>query len=350
MRWSKMWSARRGLPASFILLLPALLPLGAAEGATIPFVYRKLYSMGTVYEIVAYSSSRDRAWQAAGAALQSVAALDRMMSNYDPGSDLSRLNRDAHFRVVRVPPDLFTLIGESLVYSRDSNGMYDVTVGPLVDAWKSGMRNGDAPSASEISELRRCVGYKKIELIAPDSIEFHSDCLRIDLGSIAKGYAVDRAVEVLRSHGIRRALINAGGSTFYGMGSPPGSKGWAVQLCDPSGKIGPEVILHDNSASTSEQEQTSIIDSGEFGHIINPVTGAPLRADFAVSVVGRTGTATDGLSTTLFLMGPAAGAKLVRRLPGTAAIWISKAGTVKTASTGPVFQFDRPRESIPPSR
>ncbi|MDE3178231.1 MAG: FAD:protein FMN transferase [Acidobacteriota bacterium] len=325
----------------FVFFFFAFQPLTAAAGGTLPFVYRKSYSMGTVYEIVAYAPSRDRAWRAAGAALQEVASLDRMMSNYDPQSDLSRLNRNAHFRAVPVPADLFRLIGDSLIYSKASSGKYDVTVGPLVDAWKRAIRNGTPPTPEEIGGLRLCTGYRKVQLIAPNRIEFHSPCLSIDLGSIAKGYAVDRAAKILRSFGVRAALINAGGSTFYGIGSPPGRPGWMVQLRDPSGTIKPEVLLHNNSISTSEQRETSIIDSGEFGHIINPANGEPLRTDFAVSAVAPTATASDGLSTTLFLMGPHDGSRLVRTLRGTAAIWVSKAGQVVTASTGPEFVLRR---------
>jgi thiamine biosynthesis lipoprotein len=299
------------------------------------FVYKKKYAMGTVYEIVAYSPSLNTASRAIEAAFGEIANLDRVMSNYDVESDLSHLDRSAHFRVARVPPDLFRAIQDSLIYSRLSNGKYDVTVAPLVDLWKAAMVTGQAPSRAQISRLRKCVGYQKVQLIPPDSIEFHSGCMRIDLGSIGKGYAVDRAVEVLHTYGIRNALIDAGGSTLYGMGAPPGQSGWRVRLCDPSGRIEPEVILHDESISTSEQEKTSLIEPRVFGHIVDPTTAQPLRSDFAVSVVTPSATASDGLSTTLLLLGPEEGSRVVQELPGTAAIWISPNGEEQLASTGP---------------
>ncbi len=227
------------------------------------------------------------------------------------------------------------MIQASLVYSRLSDGKYDVTVAPLVDAWKSAMGTGRPPSAADLVRLRSCVGYRKVQLIPPDRIEFHSPCTSIDLGSIGKGYAVDRAVEVLRAFGIQRALINAGGSTFYGIGAPPGRAGWSIRLRDPSHHVEPEVTLRDDSVSTSEQERTSLIDAGKFGGIIDPATGQPVRSDFAVSVVASTATATDGLSTTLYLMGPKAGAQLVSTLPETAAVWVSREGHATIASTGP---------------
>ncbi|MGH9342772.1 MAG: FAD:protein FMN transferase [Terriglobia bacterium] len=342
MRWGRI------LGGLVILLALCLLPeTMTASSPSGQFVYKKQYSMGTVYEIVAYSPSMNRASQAIDAAFMAIAALDHMMSNYDAQSDLSRLNREAHFHAVRVPPDLFQVIQDSLVYSRASDGKYDVTVAPLVDVWKSAMRGGEPPSAARINRLRGCVGYRKVQLIPTDRIEFHSPCLRIDLGSIAKGYAVDRAVKILRSQNIQSALINAGGSTLYGMGAPPGRAGWSIRLRDPSGRVEPEVILRDDSVSTSEQEEESLIDADEFGHIIEPITGQPVRSDFAVSVVAKTGTATDGLSTTLFLMGPNNGAQLVRKLPDVAAIWVSPTGQTKVASTGPKILLHQSQKENP---
>lgn len=347
MRWRDMTS---GWQVAAIAVLLAAMPLSAAGSVpTAPqFVYRKRYAMGTVFEIVAYSPSVERASRAAGAALSAVCALDRMMTNFDPQSDLSLLDRRGRFRSVAVPPDLYRIIRASLVYSRLSKGKYDVTIGPLAAAWKSAMRGrGQRPSATRIAELKGCVGYRKVQLIPPDHIELHSSCMSLDLGSIGKGYAVDRAVAILRSYGIRNALINAGGSTIYGLGSPPGRAGWKVGLRDPSGRIRPEVLLHNNSVSTSEQAVSSLIDAGQFGHIIDPATGRPLPRNFAVSAVAPTATASDGLSTTLFLVGPKAGSRVVRGLADTAAIWISPNGRSEMCSTGPRIVFDGQAGKIP---
>lgn len=341
MRWprSKLLSearrARTAVPCLALMSLFIVQCVAAPSNPASQFVYKKQYAMGTVYEIAAYSPSADRASQAIDAAFRTIVALDHVMSNYNPQSDLRVLDRSAHFQAVRVPPDLFRVIQASLVYSRLSHGKYDVTVAPLVDAWKSAMRTGALPSAAKLARLRSCVGYRKVQLIPPDQIEFHSLCTRIDLGSIGKGYAVDRAVQVLRSYGIHRALINAGGSTLYAIGAPPGRAGWSIRLRDPSHNVEPEVTLCNDSVSTSEQERASLIDAGTFGHIIDPITERPVRSDFAVSVVASTATSTDGLSTTLFLMGPKAGAQLVRTLPETAAVWVSREGQFETASTGP---------------
>ena len=320
-----------------MLLIMAVLTAtsACAQHQPISMYHQKKYVMGTVFEIVVYDSSAARANDAMEQALQEVVRLDAVMSNYKNDSELSALNRTANEHAQRVSPDLYRVIEESLRYSRMTGGKFDVTVGPLVDRWKAVMNGEPAPSAEEQEKLRACVGYQKVELIPPDQIEFHSPCLRIDLGAIGKGYAADRAAAILRSHGIRNALIDAGGSTWYGIGSPPEQKGWLVRLRDPSGGMDPQVVLRDSSVSTSEQTPPSELSSASAGHIIDPAEGKPLKTRFAISAIAGTGTASDGLSTSLLLLGPIAGKQLISRLPNTAAVWITAEGKTEVASTGP---------------
>ena len=322
MRWN------RSLAVSLLLSLWAT----AADPARL--VHKKKYAMGTTFDIVAYDVSPSHADGAIEAAFQQILRLDGVMSNYRSESDLSWLNRCAHDYACVVSPDLYRVIAEALHYSELSNGKFDITVGPLVDYWKA-QRNGERkPSRSEEQHLRDCIGYQRIRLLAPNRIQFRSPCLALDLGGIGKGYAVDRAVDVLRSFGITRALINAGNSTIFAMGSPPGESAWVVHLRDPSGKVDPQVRLRDNSVSTSEQTAPGVLeDSG--GHIIDPETGAPVQASIAISVIAPTATASDALSTTLFLLGAENGKRLVDSLLETAAIWISPAGQTVVASSGP---------------
>ena len=325
MRWSK---------ALVTVVLAVLFTATIAE-CQAASVYKKKYVMGTVFEVIAYDESSQKASAAIDAAFDEATRLDGIMSNYKPESDLSRLNRRAHFHAQHIPPDLYRVIEESLVYSRFSDGQFDITVGPLVDYWKSVMRGERSESKAEQEKLRSCAGYEKITLLPPGRIEFHSSCLRIDLGAIGKGYAVDRMVEILRSHGINTALINAGGSTIYGMGSPPQTAGWRVRLRDPSGRNSPEVLLNNNSVSTSEQTSPDLLGGSKAGHIIDPETGEPVETSAAFSALANTATASDALSTTLLLLGPERGASLVKSIAGSAAIWINSTGNAETASGGP---------------
>ena len=308
------------------LISPVFLHVPEVSSQTTPFVHKKRYAMGTVFEIVAYSNSAGRASSAIDQALDEVVRLDNVMSNFKPESDLSRMNREAHFHAVRIPADLYKVIETSLAYSRLSEGEFDVSVGPVVDLWKAALAGGATPTAAEQAQARSCVGYEKIELIAPDQIEFHADCMRVDLGSIGKGYAVDRAMAILRSNGIERAYIDAGGSTIYGLGTPPDRDSWLVHLRDPSNRLDPQVKLISNSVSTSEQTAASTLTGDAPGHIVVPGSGKPLRTRYAVSVTAKSATASDALSTTLLLLGPEKGAALVSRLKDVTAIWVSADG------------------------
>jgi FAD:protein FMN transferase len=320
------------IAASLVLASLSAWPAHAQDPA---YIHKKKFVMGTVFEIVAYDASSARASAAIDDAFQEIVRLDGIMSNYKPESNLSRLNRTTHFHAEAVPTDLYNVIEESIRYSRLSEGKFDITVGPLVNFWKAIMRGERAPSSAEEERLRRCVGYEKIVLVPPDGVELRSPCLQIDLGAIGKGYAVDRAVQVLRSRGISSALVNAGGSTMYGMGSPPGQSAWRVRLRDPSSRIHPEVMMLENSVSTSEQTAPSLLGEDSAGHIIDPESGLPVKTTVAVSAVAKTATASDALSTTLLLLGHKKGRELVKATPRTAAIWISPGGQVETATSGP---------------
>jgi thiamine biosynthesis lipoprotein len=326
------WSRTAG--ATLLLAVFSASSVAAPEIAAQMFRKSK-YVMGTVFDVVVYDTSAVHAEQAMDAALQEIVRLDQVMSDYKPDSELSRLNRFAHNQPQSVSPDLYRVISESLPYSKLSGGKYDVTIAPLAERWKAVLRGEPAPSAAEQQELRKCVGYEKVEMIPPNQIEFHSPCLRIDLGSIGKGYAVDRAAEILRAQGIKSALIDAGGSTFLGMGAPPGSSGWLVHLRDPSKKIDPQALLCDDSASTSEQTPKSVLGNDTAGHIIDPADGAPLKTGYALSVVTKTGTASDALSTTLLLVGPEKGKAIVEGFRDTTAIWVSSEGHAEMATNGP---------------
>lgn len=328
MPWNRVLAA-----AGLAIGLPLL--MASAPETKTPLVHKTKYSMGTAYEIAAYDESPERASRAIDKAFAEVVRLDDVLSNYKPESDLSRLNREGHFHAVKVPADLYRVIAESIQYSKASGGKFDITVAPLVDMWKAALRGDKAPTGAEEEKLRACVGYEKIELIPPDMVEFHSPCMRIDVGSIGKGYAVDRAVDILRANGIRNALVDAGQSSIYGMGAPPGRGAWEVHLRDPSHRVDPTVMLSENSVSTSEQTPPSLLGNETAGHIIDPENGKPLATKYALSIVTKTGTASDALSTTLLLLGPEKGKPVVKALADAAAIWISADGETETVTTGP---------------
>jgi FAD:protein FMN transferase len=332
MPWNKALAA-----TGTLVWIPLLLAL--APGTPVRPVHKTKYVMGTVYEIAAYDASAERASAAMDKAFAEIVRLDEMLSNYRPQSDLSRLNRDGHFHPVKIPADLYRVIEASLKYSRLSGGKFDITVAPLVDMWKAALGGDHVLSLAEQEKLRACVGYQKIELIPPDAVEFRSSCMRIDVGSIGKGYAVDRAVEILRANGIENALVDAGQSSIYGIGAPPGQRAWEVHLRDPSHRVDPTVMLSENSVSTSEQTPPSLLGNETAGHIINPENGKPLETKYALSIVAKTGMASDALSTTLLLVGPEKGKAIVQEIADAAAIWVSADGEAQTVTTGPEIRL-----------
>jgi thiamine biosynthesis lipoprotein len=322
---------------TFFLLISSFVE--SAENQVL--VYKKKYVMGTIFEIAAYDQSSEHASRAIEKAFQEIVRLDDLLSNYKPDSALSSLNRSAHFHAEQVPSDLYRVIDQSVQFSRLSDGKFDISIAPLVNLWKAALRGDGTPSRAQQDEVRSCVGYQKIELLPPDRISFRSPCLQVDLGAIGKGYAVDRAAEVLRALGIRNALINAGGSTIFAMGSPPEQTGWLVHLRDPSNKIDPQVMLKDGSVSTSEQTAPSLLGNDSAGHIIDPDTGMPLKTVFAVSAVSKTASASDALSTTLLLLGPERGKVLIKSMADVSAIWISHDAQVETVNGSPQILFYR---------
>ena len=334
MRCDKRWAA---------LLLVSLLSFGSSAQSSDHqiLVYKKKYIMGTVFEIAAYSRSSEQAAVAIERAFQEIVRLDGLMSNYTPESALSHLNQSAHFRTESVPPDLYSVIQQALQFSRLSDGKFDITVAPLVNLWKAALGGDSIPSPAQQRQAQSCVGYDKIVLTPPDQVTFESACLQVDLGAIGKGYAVDRAVAILLSLGIHNAFINAGGSTIFAMGSPPGKTGWLLHLRDPSHRVDPYVMLKNQSVSTSEQTPASLLGRDSAGHIVDPTTGQPLRTEFAVSVVAPTATLSDGLSTTLLLLTPVEGKSLVSHTPDVSAIWVSAKAQTEMATYGPRIFFGK---------
>src|SRR5580700_9800570 len=199
MRFDKRLAA-----ALVIVILSA--GLSAQSSGEPILVYKEKYVMGTVFEIAAYAESSEKGSAAIDKALQEIVRMDDLMSNYKPESALSRLNRSTHFQPQKVPPDLYRVIEQAVRFSKLSGGKFDITVAPLVNLWKAALSGDSLPSPAQRQQAEECVGYGKIELTPPDQITFRSSCMQLDVGAVGKGYAVDRAGEMLHSNGIRNAL------------------------------------------------------------------------------------------------------------------------------------------------
>jgi thiamine biosynthesis lipoprotein len=284
-----------------------LILLAAALGPAEPgLIARSHVAMGTTFDILVYEDQAPRAQRAMAAAFAEIERLDGILSHYKPESELRRMARGARTRPVRVSPELYDVLRESLRYARLSGGAFDPTVAPLVRAWKS----GDPPGEPELERLRECTGWEKLRLEAPDRVRVLSACLELDLGGIGKGYAVDRAAEILESAGIRRALINAGSSSMRALDPPSDQPGWTVELPHDAGTL----TLARASLSVSEQAH---------GHIVDPATGRPSRESCAVAVTTPTATMSDALSTALVVLGPRGCASVLAAFPEATVRWMN---------------------------
>ena len=282
-------------------------------------------SMACAYDILAYGEDGGALPGIVEAAFDEVDRIDRLMSHYKPESPLSRLNREAASGPVTVEPELFDFIAESLRYSRESDGAFDITVGPLMKTWGFFRGGGRLPSDAEIVEVRARVGYGHVVLDRQaHTICFDRPGVDLDLGGIAKGYAVDRAVALLRRSGVAAALVNAGGSTIYGLAAPPGREAWDVDVQDPLGgdRVALTVPLKDRALSVAGRAEKSFEKDGVvYSHIMDPRTGRPVQGVLSVVVLTGTGTAGDALDDAFFVAGVERTRSALAERPGTEAIF-----------------------------
>ena len=320
--------AERSLAASAIVLFALSTQ---PDGGSLAAVSGQRYAMGTMFDVVVHHHSVDEARRAIDSALSEVVRLDRVMSHYDRASELARVQRDGRVAAVRVDPALYDVVRTAQDVSYRSRGRFDVTVAPLVKLWKDADAEGRRPDADALARVRRCVGFEKIELVPPDRIRLRSECVSIDLGGIGKGYAVDHALDVLGRAHISHAIVNAGGSSIGALGAPPARDGWPVIL--GGGRV---LLLNGTSMSTSQQ------DEGAAGHVIDPISGAPVSTDLTATVVLRSATLADALSTTLLLLPVEEGRRLLASFDAAAAMWISADGGVRATFGASRLAFASP--------
>jgi thiamine biosynthesis lipoprotein len=256
-----------------------------------------------------------------GAALDEIDRVDRLMSHYRRESPLSRLNREAAGGPVLVDPELFDFVAECLRWSRESEGAFDITVGPLMKAWGFFRGEGRVPDQRELAAVLAAVGYRHVVLDREArTIAFDHPGVELDLGGIGKGYAVDRAVDLLRRHGIPAALVNLGGSSIYGLGAPPGRPAWEVGIQDPRrpGRVAVSVRLRNRALSVSGgYERFFEADGVTYSHVMDPRRGRPAEGVLSVAVLTDTATAGDALDNVFLVQGLERTEASPRRHPST---------------------------------
>ena len=310
----------RILAACLLGLLPALAHAG--------WFQREEAIMGTRVAVELWSEDAALAERAMDEVIAEMRRTDELMSTYKPESQLSQVNAHAHERPVQVDADIIEVVERALAMSKLSGGAFDVTyasVGYLYD-----YRAHQRPNEQQIAAALPGVDYRQVQVDREArTIRFPRKGVRIDLGGIAKGYAVDRSIDHLRKLGIEHAMVNAGGDTRL-LGDRRG-KPWVVGIRDPrsEGRVVTRLPLEDEAISTSGDYERYFEEDGvRYHHILVPGTGQSARGVRSATVIGADATLTDALSTTVFVLGVERGMRLIAGLPGVEAVVVDDEGRI----------------------
>jgi len=276
--------------------------------------------MGVPWRIVLYARDTNSAARAARAAFSRVAALNQVLSDYETDSELNRLcYQSGSGRPVRVGDDLWQVLSRAHLLARQTGGAFDPTVGPVAALWRKARRESSLPNAALLEELLLRVGYENMVLFPEtQSVELLVKDMRLDLGGIAKGYALDEALKTIQRNGITRALISAGGDMVAGE-APPDRKGWRIEVAPLDVAQAPPTrfvwLRHMALATSGDLFQHLEIGGIRYSHIVDPRTGVGLTDRSLVTVIARTGMTADSLATAVSVMGPREGLELVEETP-----------------------------------
>ena len=322
-----------------LLLLPLLLlvhaaPAGVgsrAPGAATGDAGRRSVSydaqtMGTYVNLIVVTADSARTAPSARKALAVFGRVDSLMSNWTTTSEVARLNRVAASGATPVEPEVAGVVEAALEVGRQSEGAFDITVEPLVRAW--GFIGGPrrVPSDSEAAAAARLVGGHKLHFDPVSrTLRFDLEGMRIDLGGIAKGHAVDAAADTLRAHGVTDALVNVSGN-MMAIGAPAGSDHWRIGVRDPRDRMPYFARLDlypgEGISTSAKYEQFVAKDGRTYGHIMDPRVGRPADGLIGATVIAPSAMIADGWSTSLFVLGPVDGMRKAREREDVAAVLI----------------------------
>ncbi|CAG1066015.1 FAD:protein FMN transferase [uncultured bacterium] len=293
--------------------------------------------MGTALEMTIDTAGEEAAETVFSSVEREMKRIEGQMSEWIEGSPLTEVNRAAGVRPVKVPGELFNVISAAMKVSELSGGAFDITWASMRGLWDFRAGHERLPSPEEVKKRLALVDYRDVVMDASSSTVFlKRKGMAIGLGAIAKGYAVDKAMEAVIASGVTNAIIKAGGDIrVQGVGRA-GEAGWDVGIQDPRdrGRLMARLTLSNASISTSgDYERFFMKDGRLYHHIMDPKTGYPATGTRSVTVIGPDTMTTDALSTAIFVLGPQKGMELAKKLPGIELMIIDNMGVV-TASGG----------------
>ena len=311
-----------------LALAASIISCGSGDELKITKVSRIV--MGTLVEISAVGPT-DKTQPAIDAAFSELKRVENLTS-FHKSSDLTRLNKSSGEGPQTVDPELVGLITKSLEFSALSQGAFDPSIGPVAQLWNfSGESGPRLPDSAEIGKILPLIGWEQV-LVDEDghSVSLAKAGMALDLGAIAKGYAIDKATQKLKSLGVKAALVNAGGDIVaYGEKEP--GKPWKIGVQDPRNPGGVIAVaeLKDRAMVTSGDYERSFEDAGKrYHHLLDPKTGYPADGLQSVTIVAADGVTADALSTAVFVLGEEKGIRLIESLPDVAALLVDAQGKI----------------------
>jgi thiamine biosynthesis lipoprotein len=280
--------------------------------------------MGTECELKAFAADELLVERAFGRGFDELDRIEALTTSWRSSSDVSRINEAAGKAAVKVSPDTLAIIEKSLWVSRLSDGAFDITVGAYRGLWKFDEDNdGSLPDPAEVERRHALVDWHDVLIDrAASTVRLRRPGQAINLGGIAKGYAVDAAVAAIRAAGLRDFIVHAGGDLFAA--GRKGDREWRVGIQDPRGPHGRiiyEIALTDQAFNTSGDYERFIVHDGvRYHHILDARTGFPARASRSVTLLARNSFTADALDTALFAIGPERAMKIVQDLPDVEAV------------------------------
>ena len=294
--------------------------------------------MGTFAHLKAIATDPQTAKKCLENAFAELEKVDDLMSDYKSGSKISQVNRDAAESPVKVGKSTFHVLQKSVEFSKLTDGAFDVTIAPLAQLWRTAAESNSVPTKEELSDARSKVGYEKLMLDPNEmTIRFAVDGMKLDLGGIAKGYAIDKAIEAMQAAGAVGGMVDVGGDIrCFGL-PPEGKKTWLIGLQNPIEPDSDELtlagtahqvlmVLKFNNAAVATSggyRQFFLIEGKRYSHIISRDTATSAEALSSVTIISQNALDADALATSVSVIGPGKGLALIENIPNTEALLIT---------------------------
>ena len=307
-----------------IILLIVLLIAGCGEPKKDSYK-RDFFAMDTYITCQVLTADKALAEAGLNKVEEAFLEIDRLTNRFEQDSDVSAVNEKAGIAAVKVSEDVFAIVETALEWSDRTDGAFNILIGGVMNLWGFGTEKPTVPLAADVAAALSRTDYHKIVLDAERSTIFLPEKgMVLDFGGVAKGYATDKAVAALRELGIENAIINAGGNV-YAMGNRADGTPWKVGVQDPRNPKGIAALLKGSDValvSSGDYQRYFEVNGTRYHHILDPATGQPARASAGTTVIMKSATVADILSTALFVKGPTDGISLAEKIPQVEAVMI----------------------------